>query len=147
MKKVFVLLFIGFLFAGNIKAQKTDKEAVKNVIQKAYVDGLHNLKDLSETEKGFHPGFNLLGIRNNMLTKYPIYNWIESAKKRKAEKKEEHPKTTCKFPLIDITGNAAIAKIELYRKDKQIFTDYLSLYKFDEGWRIVGKIYYRIPEE
>lgn len=42
--------------------------------------------------------------------------------------------------MIDITGNAAIAKVELYQEGNKIFTDYLSLYKFKEGWRIVSKI-------
>jgi hypothetical protein len=52
--------------------------------------------------------------------------------------------TTAKYPLVDITGNAAVVKVELYREDKMIFTDYLSLYKFEQGWRIVSKIYHRM---
>jgi len=28
----------------------------------------------------------------------------------------------------------------------KIFTDYLSLYKFEDGWKIVSKIYYKLPE-
>lgn len=45
--------------------------------------------------------------------------------------------------MIEVVGNAAVAKVELYREDKKIFTDFLSLYKFEEGWRIVSKIYHR----
>ena len=45
--------------------------------------------------------------------------------------------------MIDITGTAAIVKIELFKGGKQIYTDYLSLYKFEEGWRIVNKIYFK----
>jgi len=147
MNKVILLISACFLVSLASYAQDDEKEAIKNVIQKAYVDGLQNLEDISETEKGFHPGFNLLGVRNNMLTKFPIYSWIESAKFRKKEKKKELPITTCDYTMIDITGNAAIAKIDLHREGKHIFTDYLSLYKFEEGWRIVSKIYYRIPED
>lgn len=146
MKRIILLFATLFLLSNFSKAQENEKEAIKEVIQKAYVDGLHNLKDLSETEKGFHPGFDLLGINNNMLTKFPIYTWLETAKKRKAEKKDNHPVTTCEYTMIDVTGNAAIAKIDLHREGKHIFTDYLSLYKFEKGWRIVNKIYYRIPE-
>jgi hypothetical protein len=47
------------------------------------------------------------------------------------------------FVNIDISGSAACAKIELYQNKKKIFTDYLSLYKFSDGWKIVSKIYYR----
>jgi len=52
-------------------------------------------------------------------------------------------KTECKFLNIDITGNAAMAKIELHREGKLIFTDYLFLYKFKDSWKIVNKIYFR----
>ena len=34
-----------------------------------------------------------------------------------------------------------IVKIELRIEGKHKYTDYLSLYKFNEGWKIVSKIY------
>jgi len=123
-----------------------EKEAIKKVIQSAYVDGLQNNGKVVDIQKGFHPGFNLLGVRGNELTKWPIYSWIEYFENKKKENPDpptEEEKTICEYPLIDITGNAAIAKIELYRNKEKIFTDYLSLYKFEEGWRIVNKIYHR----
>jgi hypothetical protein len=85
-------------------------------------------------------------VKNNQLTKYPIYSWVESVKKKMDKHPEGRPeeeKITCKYKSIDVTGNAAMAKIELYQKDKKLFTDYLQLYKFDGGWRIVSKIYHR----
>ena len=119
----------------------------EQVIQTAYVDGIQNLGSIEDIEAGFHPGFNLLGVnQNNMLTKFPIYSWLESIKMRKEQNPEGRPdeeKITCKYNMIDVTGNAAMAKIELYQKDKKLFTDYLTLYKFKEGWRVVSKIYYR----
>ncbi len=148
MKKIAISIFLAFLFPVVIFAQDNqneEKEAIKTVIQTAYVDGLQNNGDLSKTEKGFHPGFNLLGVRNNGLTKFPIYSWIEYAKHKQMENPDppaEKDKTTCEFVMIDITGNAAVAKIELFKDSKKIFTDYLSLYKFEEGWRIVNKIYF-----
>jgi hypothetical protein len=71
---------------------------------------------------------------------------VESVKQKMAKHPEGRPeeeKITCKYKSIDVTGNAAMAKIELYQKDKKLFTDYLQLYKFEEGWRIVSKIYQR----
>lgn len=147
MKKIelFMLVFICLpvLLAAQVDPEK---EAIKKVIQTAYVDGLQNKGPVTDIEKGFHPGFELLGNKNNELTKFPIYSWIMYHKKRVAE--NPNPPTaeelvTSKFPLIDITGNAAIAKIELYKGGNILFTDYLSLYKFEEGWQIVSKIYFR----
>jgi hypothetical protein len=147
MKRL-LLSFLLFSATTMLWAQDTDaqKEAIKSVIQSSYVDGLQNKGDIEVIRKGFHPGFNLLGVRQNSLTKYPIYSWLESFQKRllaDPNPPSEEQMITCKYLLIDVTGNAAMAKIELWRQDKRLFTDYLQLYKFEEGWRIVSKIYYR----
>ncbi len=143
--KLFMLVFVCLpvLLAAQVDPEK---EAIKKVIQTAYVDGLQNKGPVTDIEKGFHPGFELLGNKNNELTKFPIYSWIMYHKKRLVE--NPNPPTaeelvTSKFPLIDITGNAAMVKIELYKGGNILFTDYLSLYKFEEGWQIVSKIYFR----
>ena len=146
MKRItlsFLLLGLS-LFAFSQAAK--DKEAIKQVIEKSYVQGLQNWKNVEDINKGFHPGFNLLGINEqNNLTKYPIYTWSENVSKAAEAGQTPGVVTTAKYPMIDVTGNAAVAKVELYKEGKQIFTDYLSLYKFEEGWRVVSKIYYRIP--
>ncbi|MFO8235399.1 MAG: nuclear transport factor 2 family protein [Bacteroidales bacterium] len=147
--KQFALLFALAIVTFTLHAEDVEKEkqAIKQVIQTAYVDGIQNLGSIEEIEAGFHPGFNLLGMnQDDMLTKLPIYSWLESIEKRKAQNPEGRPedeKITCKYNSIDVTGNAAMAKIELYQKDKKLFTDYLQLYKFEEGWKIVSKIYHR----
>lgn len=144
---VFLIAFSCVVFTANAEQQKAEEENIKEVIQTAYVDGLQNYESsIDEIKAGFHPGFKLLGVKNNQLTKYPIYSWVESVKKKMDKHPEGRPeeeKITCKYKSIDVTGNAAMAKIELYQKDKKLFTDYLQLYKFDGGWRIVSKIYHR----
>ena len=119
-----------------------DEEAIRALVQTAYVDGLQNLGDLEKTAAGFHADFVLLGLRDGKLTRLPIAEWIASAGKRKADGAKP-PLTTCKFLAVDITGSAASVKLELHQNGNRIFTDYLSLYKFPDGWKIVGKIYYR----
>ena len=121
---------------------QADEEAIKALVQTAYVDGLQNLVDLEKTKAGFHPDFVLLGLRDGKLTRLPISEWIASAEKRKADGVKP-PLTVCKFLTVDITGSAASVKLELHQHNTRIFTDYLSLYKFPDGWKIVGKIYYR----
>ena len=147
MKKLFTIITIVALLPFYLVAgEKEEKEAIKKVIQTAYVDGLQNKGPVSDVEKGFHPGFNLLGLRNDDLTKWPIYSWIkyhENELKENPGPPKEDEIVTCKYPVIDITGTAAIAKIELYKGGNQIYTDYLSLYKFEEGWKIVSKIYFK----
>jgi hypothetical protein len=148
MKRLSILiLFLSmcvFVFAQDI-----EKEAIKKLVLTAYVDGLQNKGDLDATREGFFPGFELLMFQNGMVNKLPIYNWITYAEMKKAREADPLPEgelTSCDFEFIDITGTAAVTKIHLSKGGKKIFTDYLSLYKFEDGWKIVSKIYYKLPE-
>jgi Putative lumazine-binding len=142
MKHILSLLFIAsslFSFA------QTDEEAVKQVVTSAYVEGLHNRGSVDDIRKGFHPSFNMLRLINNEIKPLPIEEWIANSEKAKKETPAPASKAEGKFASVDITGNNAVVKLELYRENKKIFTDYLVLYKFTEGWRIVSKTYFRHP--
>jgi len=154
MMKGLILASICLLSSFSISFAQDDiqkeKELVKSVIQTAYVDGLCNNADEAAVNKGFHPGFNLMGAgKGNTMWKYPIYNWIENAKEGKKTKKYafQDEFTTIKFLFVDVTGNVATSKIEFYEGDEKKFIDYLSLIKFEDGWKIVSKIFYKIPKE
>lgn len=146
MKKTIAHILILMLLASApsiLRAgEDADEAAIKALIKVAYIDSLMNLGNLDKTRAGFHPDFVLLGVRDNQLTRLPIADWIASAEKRKSEGQIPSPFSGA-FASIDITGISAVAKIELSQNGRHIFTDYLSLYKFDEGWKIVGKIYHR----
>lgn len=152
MKRIvlFTLIFGFSAAAFSQAAMQAEEEAIKKIVQTAYIDGLQNKGDLQLTRDGFHPGFNLLIMQNDMLEKLPIYNWLKYAEMNKA--KDPNPpsaedKVTCEFLNIDITGTAAMVKLKFLKGGKHIYTDYLSLYKFSDSWKIVSKIFYKIPEE
>lgn len=152
MRKVLLVCLIGVLgFALSAQDQNEENiDEIKEVIQNAYVDGLQNLGDIEVIENGFHPGFNLLIFRDNLVSTLPIYNWIEYTKRRKEANPDgvtDDKKVTVEYEFVDVTGTAAVAKIHLYKEGNKIFTDYLSLYKFEEGWKIVSKIYFQIPQQ
>ena len=146
---VFILLLISALFAQD--EQEREKDLIKEVIQTAYVDGLCNNADEEAVKKGFHDGFELLyGGGGKTLGKFPIYNWIEMAKsgKEKGNKysfQDEY--TSVNYLFIDISGNVAIAKIEFYEGKELNFIDYLSLIKFENGWKLVSKMAHAVPNE
>lgn len=150
VKKI-ILIIIVLLSAGVMFGQeKTDDLLIKQVIQDAYVDGLCNNADEEAIYKGFHKDFKLTGIgRDNSVWEFPISDWIEMAKKGKEKGYKysfQDEYTTVKFISIDISGNVAVAKIEFYEGQSLNFIDYLSLMKFDEGWKIVSKIFYPVPK-
>jgi hypothetical protein len=147
MKRVIFLTAIAIIISVTAIAQTAeDKEAIMKVIQTGYVDGLQNFGDTEVTKKCFYPGFFITNYNptNNQITHTPIYNWIESVEKTKASGNIPNRKITVEFDMIDITGYTAMAKIRLIENGSRLlFTDYLLLYKFTEGWKIVQKTYMR----
>jgi len=144
MKKAGIIITLLTLSITSFASQ--DEEAIKQIIKGAYVEGIQNLGSLEAIDKGFHPGFELIGIGKDGYTIWetPIYSWRERVRQKKGvSQAPAKEKVTCQFEFVDITGRAAIAKIYLFRNGEKIFTDYLSLYKFDNGWRIVSKIFNR----
>ena len=122
-----------------------DKAAIETLIEGAYINGAFNDLDTATMRAGFHPVFKIYEVRDDALGEYPIDDWIASIEKRKAasdfdpaDEKYDH-----KFVFVDVTGNAAVAKIELFKDSKHIYTDYLSLLKFSDGWKITDKVYFR----
>ena len=150
MKKLTTLLVMLFVinlaFAQDLEEEK---KAIKNVIQTSYVEGLQNEGDSDKIDSGFHADFNLLGIgEGGSMWKLPIADWKAKALKKKEDGKlpGEDKKVSVKFASVDVTGTAAVAKIEFYVGKKLTYIDYISLYKFEDGWKMVNKIYYKIEK-
>ena len=149
MRKLLIILsaasILGFSFINKEDSKLTaDRDLIKKVVENAYVKGVHTNRDIPAVREGFHPGFEMCILRDNSLDKLPIYNWIERIEKDIRENPNpKKVKVEHEFRVVDITGHAAIVKVDLYKDSKHIYTDYLSLYKFEEGWKIVAKVFYR----
>src|SRR5688572_10284994 len=131
-----VFLFLSFLTLYTY-GQSAEEIAVRQVVTSAYIEGIHNRGNVEDIRKGFHPTFNMLRLVDNEIKPLPIEEWIVNLEKAKKESATQPPRTDGKFVNVDVTGTNAVVKLALYRENKKIFTDYLVLYKFAEGWRIV----------
>lgn len=128
-----------------------ERAAIERVVTEAYVDGVHNFRDPAAMRRGFHPDFEMFMLREGKLVQVPLAKWIEAMEARNL--KEPPPKatpeaprpTSARFAAVDITGTAATCKVEVFREGKQLFTDYLALYRFDDGWKIVAKTFFGHP--
>lgn len=144
MKKI-TLLTVALCLAWVAQAQ-TEEEQVKQVVTSAYVLGVHNGGPIEDIRKGFHPSFQMLRLMNNELSPLPLEEWIANIEKMRANASAQNPgKAEVTFVNVAVAGTSASVVLELTRDKKKIFTDHLLLYKFQEGWRIVGKSFYRHP--
>lgn len=144
MKYLLILVFS--VSALTTYAQSKAEENIKEVILEGYIHGAFNELNPDAMRSSFHKDFAILSTKGEELTEYPIKKWAEGVEKQKNDPKFDPSENNWehKFPQIDITGNAAVVKVELYRKGKKIYTDYLSLYKFEnDDWKIVSKIYHQ----
>ena len=120
-----------------------EKEAVLEVIESAYVQGFQNLGGREMMERGFHPTFVMVLNRGGQLSDLPLARMIEIVEQRLANPDYTHIPVEAKILDVDVTGNAAMVKLELYREGRKLFTDYLGLYKFEDGWKIFNKLYHQ----
>lgn len=146
------ILAIGFVWGGRSEATEADEAAkaeIVKAVEASYVHGAFNEQNTAAMRQGFHPSFKIHGVREGQLSPYPLDEWIAGIEKRKAEAGWRPQTWEHRIPLVDVTGDAAVAKIELFRVEggekKHVFTDYLSLLKLADGWKITDKVYHRHP--
>jgi len=122
-------------------AADADRAAIETIVKAAYVDGVHAKGDPSLMRQGFHPDFRMLVLRGGVMTQVTLEEWIARLEMSERERKAPRPAIRHEFTSVDVTGDAAVARVEIYRDGTHAFTDYLSLYRFPDGWRIVSKIF------
>lgn len=139
-------LLFGFLVMSSVVLAQLEEDLVKEVVNSAYVSGIHNGGSIESIRKGFHPSFQMLRLVDNEIKSTTIEEWITGIEKSRAQgNATPATRTDARFMSVTIAGTSANVVLELWRGDKKIFTDNLLLYKFNEGWRIVSKTFYRHP--
>ncbi len=151
-KKTYLLfaLILGFYGQALLAQDSKNEEAIKKVIQESYIEAIYNQGDTTAMRKGFHEQFDLLGLQEDQgLRVVTLKDWIELVTTKKKEGKYpplKSNKVSVNFLRIDIVETVASAKIEFLVGGEVRYIDFLALYKFDEGWKIMNKVYYEIPK-
>lgn len=134
-----------FSFKSTIERNQ-EVDAVKELVLKSYINGAFNELNADAMRNGFHPDFSIYSAKGETISKYPISKWAEGVEKRKGNNYDPNDVKNIwdhKFIAVDVTGGAAQVKVELSNQGKLVYSDYLSLLKFDSGWKIVAKVYHR----
>jgi ketosteroid isomerase-like protein len=122
------------------------EDAVKAVVQSAYVEGVHARGDAALMRAGFHPDFRMLVLKDGAMSAVTLDEWAARIEKGARERAASaRPEIRAEFPRVHVTRDAAQVQVELFRAGKHVFTDYLTLYRFADGWKIVSKIFQAHP--
>ena len=122
-------------FAQNSAATTTDDLAAITRTLNYYIEGGTN-RDSATFAKAFMTDGQMMFMRNDTLRIVPLKDFVAGTKPG------ERVKRSCRIASINIHGNAASATLELVY-DTFTFYDFMNLLKTKDGWKIVGKIFYR----
>jgi hypothetical protein len=137
---LFILIGVGGLFLG-YKVMADERESVK--IPLNYYLQAHATGDPEFIRKAFHRDARITAFRDGKLLNLSTEEFAGRFSGKAADDEERRKRT---IESIDITGNAAIAKIVLdYPSVK--FVDYMTLLKIDGEWKIVNKSFYAESKE
>ena len=116
-----------------------------SVVQMAYVDGIHRNSDAAAMKAGFHEDFVMFVNADEGVKMVTRDDWAARIEKAGSDPNRKTYDISAVVENVGQSGNAAVVKVELSRDGKHVFTDFLSLYKTPEGWKIIAKIYQRHP--
>ena len=142
MKYLTALITVG-LFAFIAFAQNSEMDAVRVPLEN-YIKA-HATGDAEFARKAFHTEGNMIWIREGNYSSETFDAFIKRAFTGKPAADEDKRKNGRKIETVDVTGNAAVARIVLdYPSVK--FVDYMTLLKINGEWKIINKSFYAEPK-
>ncbi|MFC1725906.1 nuclear transport factor 2 family protein [candidate division KSB1 bacterium] len=149
--KMLIIVLIALFVSINCFAQteENEKKAIEELINKYYVGAAYNNIDTLALKTGFHESFNFQWRHEHGYFVLPLRKWTKMLEHQKLFRPEWNNRTTAKISVLDVVGNASVARVDIYNNKLLELTDLLSLYKFKDGWKITNRIFSRnqLPED
>lgn len=137
---LFTLIFAASLFFG-VKTLADEKDLARIPLEN-YLKG-HATGNPEFIRQAFYKDARIMAFRDGKITNLSVEEFAGRFNGKAADDEAKRRRT---IESLDISGNAAIAKIVLdYPAVK--FVDYMSLLKIDGEWKIVNKSFYAEPKE
>jgi hypothetical protein len=118
---------------------QTDLQDIEAALQ-TYFDGMYE----GNTDKlgaVFHEVAHLFGVADGKLTDWSREYWFDLVRNRKSPQSQDLPRRDWVVQIDRSSPNTAFAKVHC-QIPPRYFTDYLTLVKLAEGWRIVSKAFH-----
>ena len=147
---IFFVLLSAFVFAHCFaQTQEDEQKAIVELIQEAYIGAAYNRIDTDIVKKGFHESFTWQAMHHDRLFVITLAQWEKLLNRNKWFRPDWNDRATAQIQVIGLEGNIATAKVNIYNNQIHELTEYLSLIKFSNGWKITNKISNRqeVPPE
>jgi len=116
---------------------EADRQAVAATVQ-LYFQG-HATGSGEFFRKAMHVDGKMFWVKDGALAQRSFPEYIAGAPGKPAD---DEARRARRILMIDVTGDAAVAKVELDYPDATLI-DYLSLLRLDGKWVVVNKIFHR----
>jgi len=113
-----------------------DRSTVEAVVN-LYLDGLYE-GDADKIGAAFDITADLRSTENGKLQILPVPEWLERVKTRPSAKSQNHARGDFIVTIDRSDENNAFVKVRC-QLPPRYFTDYLSVMKLADGWKIVSK--------
>ena len=149
--KIFMVVLITLFVSVNCLAQtaENEKKAIEEVINKYFIGAAFNNIDTLALKEGFHESFNFQWRHGHGYVVLPLKKWTKFLEHQKLFRPEWNNRTTAEISVLGIEKKAAVARVDIFNNKIPESTDFLSLYKFKNGWKITNRIFerYEMAEE
>jgi|GEM_PF-6737711 len=133
---LFFLVLISSSFHG--APESDDEKQIEKIITECYLQPLYGNGDLKEIQKGFHEEFSMYVLYQGKFYLRTRTEWIANITATRARNLPKK-KWDWQFETIDSEGQTAVVKLRIFEDDKLKYVDYLTLYKFEQGWKVITK--------
>lgn len=116
-----------------------DAAAIRDVLQRCYVEGMYIKRDPDVLRSGLASTFVMQVYWEGELSNRTASEWLDRMKLSGVPTKK-HIESQIK--VLDVTGVAAVARVDIHVDSKHKYTDYFCLYNTDEGWKMVTKMFH-----
>ncbi|HEX5834074.1 MAG TPA: nuclear transport factor 2 family protein [Pyrinomonadaceae bacterium] len=143
MKKLIVLSVIVLVASVLLKvaSAESSEAAAARVPLENYIQG-HVTGNGDFMRKAFHSEAKVMAFRDGKLTNLTSEEFASRFNGKPAADEAQRKR---RIESVEITGNAGVAKIVL-DYPTVTFTDYMSLLKVGDEWKIVNKVFYAEPK-
>lgn len=134
------VIICAMALAASAQQTSSDTDAVKvplNYYLQAQATG-----NAEFVRKAFHKDARIMSFRGDKFNSMTVDEFVALFNGKAAA---DEAKRTRSIASVDVSGNAAVAKIVLDYPTVR-FVDYMSLLKIDGEWKIVNKAFYAEPK-
>jgi hypothetical protein len=117
----------------------SDLQDIETALQ-TYLDGMYE-GDADKLGRVFHEVAHLFGVNDGKLTDWSREYWLDLVRSRKSPQQQDLKRSDWVVQIDRSSPTTAFAKV-LCQSPPRYFTDYLTLVKLADGWRIVSKTYH-----